>query len=178
MNNKTKNILLTLAGVFLVFVVAVVGFAAYFIYTFPSFEDKYPHQSDEIMISRFHKHRADFEQLKAMAEADGLMSRVDEDWTDPANLPDDRVAEYRRLFKVVGTPRGISKYRERGKLLFIASTQGWVASGSSKGYIYSSGKRPTGNFVDSLNDEKRLQELDIYFLRPIEGDWYLFFQRS
>jgi hypothetical protein len=177
MKKRTKHGLLILAGVVAVFVVAVVGFAAYFIYTFPSFNE-YPHQSDEIMLTRFQEHRAEFEQLKAMAESDDLMWRVDNNWTDPVNLPSDRVADYRRLFNVVGTPRGVSKYRAEGHILFIVSTQGWVASGSSKGYLYSKGKRPAGNFVDSLNDEKRLRELDIYFLRPIEGDWYLFFQRS
>ncbi len=177
MNTSTKKVLFIFAGAFSVLVIVVLAFAAYFIYTFPSFEDKYPHQSDEIMISRFHEQRAEFEQLKAMAVADDLMSRVDEDRTQPANLPADRVAEYRRLFKIAGTPRGVSKAPKLGLIEFIASSQGWVASGSSKGYIYSKGKRPSGDFVDSLDDESKLRVLDKYYLRHIEDDWYLFFQR-
>ncbi len=177
MKKRTKTVLFVLAGVVSAIVLACVGVVAYFIYTFPSF-DEFPHQSDEIMISRFHEHRAEFEQLRAMAESDDLMWRVDNTWTGPENLPSERVAEYRRLFKLVGTPRGISKYRDKRQILFLASTLGWVASGSTKGYLYSPGKRPSGKFIESLNDEETLRQLDIYFLRHIEGDWYLFFERS
>jgi hypothetical protein len=63
MEKIAKNVLLVVAGVALVLVVAVVGFAAYFIYTFPSFDD-YPHQSDEIMLARFYEHRAEVERLR------------------------------------------------------------------------------------------------------------------
>lgn len=177
MKKRTKTVLVVVAGVVSAIVLACVGVVAYFIYTFPSFDD-YPHQSDEIMISRFYEHRAEFEHLKAMAGEDDLMRRVDDTWTDPANLPNERVAEYRRLFKLVGTPRGISKYRDKKQIVFLASTLGWVGSGSAKGYLYSPGKRPSGKFVESLNDREGLRGLDIYFLRPIEGDWYLFFENS
>ena len=176
MNKRIKKYLLIVASFVFIIVVTAFGFAAYFIYTFPSFDDKYPHQSDEIMITRFHDHRTEFEQLKTMAIADDPMRRVDDDWSDPANLPADRVAEYRRLFKIAGTPRGISKYQGNEQIKFTASSQGWVASGSSKGYIYRRGRRPPGDFVDSLNDQNRFRELDKYFLRHIEGDWYLYFQ--
>ena len=177
MKKRTKTVLVVIAGVVSAIVLTFVGVVAYFIYTFPSFNED-PHQSDEIMLSRFHEHRAEFERLREMAVEDDLMRRVDDTWTDPANLPDARVAEYRRLFKLVETPRGISKYRDKNQLVFLASTLGWVASGSSKGYLYSPGKRPSGKFIESLNDYEKLRERDVYFLRQIEGDWYLFFERS
>ncbi|HMS11252.1 MAG TPA: hypothetical protein PKE66_17315, partial [Pyrinomonadaceae bacterium] len=132
MKKRTKTVLVVIAGVVSAIVLTFVGVVAYFIYTFPSFNE-YPHQSDEVMLSRFHEHRAEFERLRAMAEEDDVMRRVDDTWTGPANLPDARVAKYRRLFKLVGTPRGISKYRDQNKVVFLVSTLGWVASGSSKG---------------------------------------------
>jgi hypothetical protein len=178
MNRRKKKVLLILSAVLSIFVVSMLALAAYFIYMLPPLFADDPHQSDEVMIARFQKHREEFEQLRAMALADDVMTRVDENWTDPPNLANDRVAEYRRLFKIAGIPRGISKYPGRVQIEFIASSQGWVASGSSKGYIYSGGKRPLGEFVVSLNDPTNFRELDRYFLRPIENDWYLFFKRS
>lgn len=121
MNKRTKRFIFVLAGAVLVILVAFFGFAAYLFYSFPWFDDKYPHQSDELMISLFHEHREEFEQLRAMAVADDLILSVSEDRTVPENLPADRVTEYRRLFHLTGMPGGVRKYPDKRYVEFIAS---------------------------------------------------------
>lgn len=178
MTKRAKRILLTIGGILAIFVVAIVGVAWYVLNSFDeAFNEKYPHRPDAEMIRNFNEHRQEFEYVRTMAMADEDISRVDENWSDPANLATDKVAEYRRLFKVIGTPRGISKYGRSGRIEFLASTLGWVASGSTKGYLYVEGKPPKGNRVDSLDDVSILRDLDVDYLKPIEGKWYLYFRR-
>jgi hypothetical protein len=128
------------------------------------------------MISNFHEHRNEFERVRTMANDDNEVMRIDEDWTQPASLESAKVAEYRRLFAVIRTPRGLRKYS--GRVELIASTLGWVTSGSTKGYLYIASAKPEGEWPDSLDDTSKLSRLDVYYLKPLEGNWYLYFQRS
>lgn len=178
MTKRAKRILLTIGGILVIFVVAIVGLAWSVWNSFnQAFNEEYPHRPDAEMIRNFNEHRQEFEYVRTMAMADESLRRVDEDWSVPGNLDTDKAAEYRRLFTVIGTPRGISKYGGSGRIEFLASTMGWVASGSTKGYLYVDGKPPEGNRVDSLDDVSRLRDLDVYYLKPIDGKWYLYFQR-
>lgn len=143
---------------------------------FPDFAGQ-PHLPDEQLIKNFQTHRAEFEKLVAMVLEDKNLTRVDEDWTQPENLPAARVAEYRRLFRIVGTPRGVVARIDRETIEFWASSQGWVAHGSSKGYLYAD-KCPSrdGKTEESL-DEMSLAERPYGFgCRHIEGKWYLYFE--
>lgn len=176
MTKRTKRILVAIASAFLLLVVVAVGFLWYLIHSFDQAFNagQYPHRPDAEMISNFNEHRQEFELIRTMAETDKEVSRIDENWTDPENLDPNKIAEYRRLFAVIGTPRGISKYQERVEL--IASSLGWVASGSAKGYTYATNKPTNGYFADSLDDPEVLTSQARY-IKHIDGNWYLFFER-
>jgi hypothetical protein len=142
---------------------------------FPDFSGQ-PHLPDEQLIENFKTHRAEFEKLVAMVLEDKSLTRVDEDWTQPENLANLRVAEYRQLFKVVGTPRGVSARLNRESIEFIASSQGWAVHGSSKGYLYSE-KTPEyyGKPIDGLDEISLAERPYGSGYRHIEGNWYLYF---
>lgn len=143
---------------------------------FPDFSGQ-QHLPDAQLIENFKNHRAEFEKLVALVLEDKTLTRVDDDWTDPKNLADTRVAEYRRLFKIVGTPRGVSSPLSREFIEFMASSQGWAVHGSSKGYLYAEkcsaqfGK--TLAILDEMSSAKRPVGSGC---RHIEGKWYLYFQ--
>ncbi len=177
MTKRAKKILITIGAALVIFVVAIVGLAFYVLYSFDEALGQYPHKSDAEMIRNFNEHRQEFEYVRTMAMADETLKRVDDNWCDPKNFNTDKVAEYRRLFKVIGTPRGISKYGGPGSIEFLASSLGWVMSGETKGYLYVEGNRPKGELVVSLDDVSKLPEPDIDYFKPIEGNWYLYFQR-
>ncbi|CAN5498102.1 hypothetical protein BH10ACI3_BH10ACI3_08860 [soil metagenome] len=175
MKKRTKKILLLSAGA----LVLVVGsFLACGIYSFmasPFLGEEIDDQPDAVLINNFHSQKAEFEQLREMVIQDQTMSRVDNDWTDPSTFDTTRVAEYRRLFKVIGTPRGVIAY-DRERIRLISSSHGWFSSGSTKGYLYL--KKPPKNLADSLDNYGWHTKMDTFAVRHIEGNWYLFFDRS
>jgi hypothetical protein len=103
------GVCIAVVGIFLVSLIAFVGF---FYFAVPDFKDQ-EHLPDEVLIQNFYNHRSDFEQLRMMLERDRQIFRIDDDWTDPANLPKEQVEEYRRLFAIVGTPRGFYNRRNQ-----------------------------------------------------------------
>jgi len=175
MTKSAKRILLIIVGIAALVIVSFVGFAASVFYSF-DFADEYPHRSDAEMIQTFHTHRAEFEEVRTMAMSDPVIQRVDENWTDPPNIAPDRVGKFRELFGIINTPRGISPNHSTGELEIIASSIGWVASGSSKGYLYAERKR-SGTVVESLDDLSVLSSVGDRYLKPIERNWYLYFER-
>ncbi len=143
---------------------------------FPDFSGQ-PHLPDEQLIENFKAHRAEFEKLVAMVLEDKSLTRVDENSTRPENFATSRVAEYRQLFKIVGTPRSVSARLNRESIEFIASSQGWAVHGSSKGYLYSE-KKPEyyGKPIDSLDEMSLAKRPFGSGYRHIEGNWYLYFE--
>src|SRR5712691_8233039 len=135
-----------------------------------------PHLPDQQLIENLKAHRPEFEKLVVMILEDKTLTRVDEDWTQPKDFDQKRIAEYRRLFQVVGTPRGFSAPTTREPIEFIASSQGWVAHGSSKGYLYAD-KCPEyiGKTVESLDGISLVQRPAGSGCRHIDGKWYLYF---
>ena len=176
MTKLAKRILLISGGIAGIVIISVAGFAALVLYTFDFDGHQYPHRSDEKMIQIFRERRTEFDEVRTMAMSDPVIRRVDENWTDPPNIAEDKVAKFRELFRVIRTPRGISKYRSSGELEVIASALGWVASGSTKGYLYAEGK-PSGTIMNSLDDTEDLTSVGDRYLKQIEGNWYLFFER-
>lgn len=181
MKKRTKKIFL-LSAVALVLVVGL--FLAYGIYSFmtsPLFGNEPDDKIDEVLIAHFHTHRAEFERVREMSSEDPTMTRVDDNWTDPPTLDSARVAEYRRLFKIIGTPRGITVRREPDWIEFMSTSHGWVASSSSKGYLYFNGgpnlDRTPLKLVDNL-DGYGWHSQHTFVVRHIEGNWYLYFERS
>lgn len=176
MNKRTKTTILVTSGIVAALVIAFMVVAGWFIYTMePLFGEEQEHQPDAVMIDNFLEHRDEFERLREMVVRDRSITRVDNDWTHPENLPKDLVEEYRRLFKTIGTPRGISARPDRSKIDFIASARGWVASGSTKGYSYI--EEPPRDLENSLDEYNPGMGGETYACRHIEGKWYLFFER-
>jgi len=135
-----------------------------------------PHLPDKQLIENFHTHRAEFEKLVAMVLEDRNLTRVDETWTEPQDFSAQRIAEYRKLDKAIGIPRGLSAPISREQIEFIASAQGWVAHGSTKGYLYGE-KCPgyIGETVESLDGMSLAERPSGSGCRHIEGKWYLYF---
>ena len=78
------------------------------------------HVPDKDLIENFEIHRAEFEKLVAMIFEDKNLTRVDEDWTEPKDFDQKRIAEYRKVFQVIGVPRGFSAPVSREQIEFIA----------------------------------------------------------
>ena len=181
MKKRTKKIFLLTAGA----VVLVVGsFLAYGVYSFmtsPLFGEEPDDEPDEVLIANFRTYRAEFERVREMSTEDATMARVGDNWTNPSTMDSARVAEYRRLFKIIGTPRGITVRRDHDWIEFMSTGHGWVASSSSKGYLYFKGnpklKGGPLKLVDSL-DGYGWHSQHTFVVRHIEGSWYLYFERS
>jgi hypothetical protein len=114
-----------------------------------------------------------------MVLTDKGLERVDEDWTSPENpqtlgISNQRIDEYRKLFRKVGVPRGFSAYGERNIIEFISSAQGLGISGSSKSYVYA--KAPPNNQQENLDEYRKNGEATYPVYKHIEGNWYLCFE--
>jgi len=174
MTKTTRKLLIFLVIVALAGAV-MVGYKIYDYLETPLFAEQ-PDLSDEILIDIFHKDPQVFEQLYKMVTEDNMMTHVDNNWTEPANLPKDRVAEYRKLFKEAGIYGGVNVSVDRKKIEFITSAQGWVASGSSKGYMYLT-KMPE-KLVDNIDVLQEHSRMDVCLYRHIEGNWYLYYVKD
>jgi len=141
-----------------------------------------PHKSDEELIANFRSHRGEFTRLLQMINEDRDLKRVDYYWTSPENprsigITQNRIDEYRTLFRQACVPRGFSAFQSKDYIEFIASSLGLAVSGSSKGYLYA--KEPPARLIDNLDNyrgqsSKMSPAFPVY--RHIEGNWYLFFE--
>lgn len=142
------------------------------------------HRSDKDLIRNFELHREELEELVRMTIQDSKLRRVDDDWTDPENPADvgvgpARVAQYRAMMENAGITRGFAAYGEPGYVQFLASANGIVPSGSSKGYLHTT--RTPEPLVENLDayaghDTRSSNSGAVY--RRIEGDWYLFYEAN
>lgn len=162
-------------GTFAVFALVIV--LLYRAVPFTDFKGQ-SHQSDEQMIANFQQHKTEFEQLRQMILDDKGFTRIDDDWTEPSdpqtiNIKPSRITEYRKLFQLLNIPRGFSATQDKNEIEFIASSQGWIASGSSKSYVYLS-TRPE-SLLNNLNQMSLTDKPFGTGYRHIEGNWYLYF---
>ena len=144
-----------------------------------------PHKSDAEMIANFQTHKAEFQTLLEMIKADKGLKRVDDTWTDPEKpetigVTPARIAEYKELFRVVGTPRGFYSYLPHS-VLFVGSSQGLAVSGSSKSYVIFFEGKPE-NVVEDIDEYRKIKASDTPepkhkypAYRHIEENWYLEF---
>ena len=138
------------------------------------------HLPDSQLIANFQEKKADFEHLRQMILEDEGLTRVDVDWTEPRDpqtvgISSERIAEYRKMFRRLGTPRGFSATRGRSNIEFIASSQGFVTHGSHKSYAYLRDRPDT--LLDSLDgfiEPSKKRAVGTGY-RHIEGNWYLYF---
>lgn len=116
-----------------------------------------------------------------MALQDRQLTGVDGDWTEPRDpktigISEERVAEYRMLFRILGIKRGFSAPQNRDHIQFPASTRGLVSHGSEKGYLYAivipAYLGPVRESLDQLSGSKRPIGSGC---RYIQGNWYLYF---
>lgn len=171
-----KHILLSVGGVGVV----VVVFCAVTYLSFSSIDA--PHPSDQELEANFFKNEADFDALVRMAQADPKVVRLAPDfnwldhtaaWPRPESewgLSNERWDEYRKLFRKLGLPTGISNLQPDGVMLF-ASSRGLVTGGSTKGYAYFLEDPP--HIVDSL-ERASFKDSRIAYKR-LRGHWYLFY---
>lgn len=171
-----KYFALTMGAILLLMVLSLIGIIFYGAYELNELHSKdIEHLPDAVLIQNFHEHRTEFELLRSMLDHDEHIRRIDADWSDPANIAEDKLKEYRHLFTIVGTPRGLYSTRNPTFIEFVASSKGWVASGSTKGHVYRLDKPE--DIKPSL-DKYHTENTDYATLyRRIEGNWYLYFER-
>jgi hypothetical protein len=180
---KKKTLLKIILAILPVPVLAAAIFVGYGLMLSAAFTGgDIPHKSDEELIANFQSHKAEFNRMLQMINEDKDLARVDYDWTSPENprtvgISQERIDEYRSLFRRAGVPRGFSAFQSKDSIEFIASSQGLAVSGSSKGYLYA--KEPPSRVIDNL-DNYRAQKSTLSpafpVFRHIEGNWYLFFE--
>ena len=135
--------------------------------------------NDAAMIAHLHAHRVQFEALVAMAHQDTGLVRIDEDWTEPGDLSSvgvrgERLADYRRRFKELGIPRGITVHADNKQVDFLAYARGWGPRGFSRSYVWSaSGEFPDGEIVPDLDVIQASGRRRVWAFRHVDGPWWL-----
>jgi len=157
-------------------IVCPILYAVYFSWAVFHTIDGQPHKSDQELISNFQAHQSEFEMLRSMALQDPSLSVIDMDRTDPPDtltigVPNDRITEYRRLFKRLNLSRGIRRFQTVDKIQFIASSQGYVVHGSSKSYLYTT--EPPAQLHDDLDQFSNTNARTSTVYRRIQGNWYI-----
>lgn len=146
-------------------------------------------RSDAALKSHFAKHRADFERLVAMANEDAHLTRIAPDFTwldDDVSCPrknvgisEERWNEYRRLFRSVNVPSGITNDIRNSRVLFPIVVAGMVPAGYEKGLIYSA--TPLTPVLKSLDERPSDQYWDdrghVLVYKPISDHWYIFYEQ-
>ena len=140
--------------------------------------DDPPHSPDDALIRNFREHRAQFEQLRNMMIQDKGLMRVGEKRTLPEDLqsigiPASRIAEYRRLLKQLGIRGGIAASEDKEYIELTVSFRGFVTHNSQKGYVYAG--EPVRTYLAPDLDQFSNKGVGVG-RRPIEGNWYLFFE--
>jgi hypothetical protein len=136
--------------------------------------------SDHELIANFRQHQSEFEQLAAMVQTEKGLTQVDETWTAPHNpqevgVSKSRIAEYRRLLRSVGTPRGFQTWGIAGDIKFYYYLTGSaVTSDTDKGYAYMT--MPPAHLLKSLDHCQPDGRKEIGGYRHIQGNWYLFYE--
>jgi len=137
------------------------------------------HPSDRAMIEVLRTNRQDFDLLVKMLGEDQDVKRLDQKFvflTEDSDrvVAEDRLAEYRRLFKKLELDSGI--YRDKdGSIRLIASSKSSLLSTSEKSFVYSS--KPRSNLVDSLDKVIKNDGGDhapVY--KEVGDNWYLYYE--
>jgi hypothetical protein len=146
------------------------------------------HPPDEILLENFRRHEADFNRLVSMSEVDSKVIRIADDftWLDTnANWPRpdseigfsrERWGEYRRIFSTLGLSQGLLRPLDTDTIYLIASSNGNLTSGSSKGYAYSiKPLSPLSDSLDHVAPELRNQQT---LYKKLGANWYLFYMSN
>jgi hypothetical protein len=135
------------------------------------------HPSDQVLLTDFENHKAEFNQLLEMFLADKKMSRVSYHFTRPENpsevgVSEQRLQEYRDLFAKLDLSDGMEGNKDKDMVWFYASLSGVTVATSSKGFAYSS--KPPQYLANSLDGYRSPDGKAYTVFRHIEGNWYLY----
>ena len=140
---------------------------------------------------RFAANRAEFEQLRTMADADSHLVRVAPEFTfldssskwprEDVGINEVRWNEYRGLFKKLEISEGLVRNDDFPKaVFFVVKSKGLCTGGTSAGYVHSATKLgPTvKNVAEALkseaqNDRKKHQAV---VFKPLTENWYTFYE--
>ena len=138
------------------------------------------HPSDEALAERLRSSELAFNRLAAMLFADSDIVRLSDQHVflvegSNRQISDERLREYRSLFKELGIEAGF--HRDRGNALrLIASSKGGVfLPGSAKSYVYSRVEpSPMVDSLDKVMAGNRGDQAPIF--RKLGGNWYLHYE--
>jgi hypothetical protein len=131
--------------------------------------------SDQKMVERLRSQNSDFSHLVEMFQQDTHLLSVDREFAHisydtKANLPNERMEEYRQLFKKLDLIN-IRRYRNAEGIYLKAWHQdGFIIGGSYKHYVYA--KTSPSPVVDSLDTLKHSGH-DAYAYKRASDNWYL-----
>ncbi len=146
------------------------------------------HPTDAELEGLFNANRKEFEALIEMAQADPKVVRIDNDfiwlddnasWPRPDSelgMSQARWDKYRDLFYRLKLSRGLLQYPKNGQIFLIASSEGLLTGGSSKGYLFSTDTPHT--LRQSLDGDIRENFGKEPMYREISENWYLYFQNQ
>lgn len=138
------------------------------------------HPSDEVLAQRLKSNEAKFNRLAAMLFEDSDIVRLCDDCVflsegASRQIPDERLREYRHLFKELGIEAGFHRDGANAVRLIAWSRGGAFLPGSEKSYVYS--KVEPSPLVDSLDkviSRDRGDQSPIF--RKLGDNWYLYYE--
>ena len=140
--------------------------------------------SDDTLAREFQGHRAEYERLLAMFQADVTLGRIAPTFTRPVNffsgapvppgtpVTEARLQEYRALFARLGLEAGIEGYGAKHLIEFHRYAEGMGAGlgGRGKGFVFSDSLPP--NAPVHIGCESETANCIRY--RPLRGGWFLY----
>jgi hypothetical protein len=132
--------------------------------------------TDEQLSRVFQTKRAAFEQLRQMAIEDSItyVSASDLD----SRLSDDRKREYANRLSAINSGLIVTTDAQTVRFIFVVGGLSAIGSEWLKGIEYlPGGTDRAGVVVESLDRPDSLATGQVY-LRQIDGDWYLFLQKT
>ena len=136
--------------------------------------------SDAAMLRHFEHHEDRFDALVEMASADRGLNRVDQNWTMPADtksvgVPPERLADYRRLLREAGIPRGFQVSQGHDGFDFFFWLRGSaISDDTEKGFAYRT--IPPQSTVQTLDGIRTDSRNALIAYRHVRGNWYLFYE--
>ena len=138
------------------------------------------HPPDEALAQRLKSNEAEFNRLAAMLFEDSDIVRLRDEFVflnegSNRQIPEERLREYRRLFKGLGIESGFHRDGANAVRLIASSKGGVFLPGSEKSYVYS--KVEPSPIVDSLDKvmaRNRGDQAPVF--RKLGGNWYLYYE--
>ncbi|MEJ7577790.1 MAG: hypothetical protein WKF74_12400 [Pyrinomonadaceae bacterium] len=137
------------------------------------------HPSDQVLEQRLRSREAEFERIVAMLGEDSDVVRLSNDFVfmsegSRRSLSEERLSEYRRLFRELGIEAGM--HRDGANTMrLIASSRGLLMVGSEKSYVYSSAEpSPLVESLDAVIRKDGGDQAPVY--KRVSGNWYLYYE--